>query len=134
MNKHKSARRGPWGWNTRLLLGLAVFLLRARLALPYLIERYVNKPLSGINDYTGSIETVRVRLWRGASFIHQIRILKIEGKVSAPARRGSQPWTACFLSTSTGWRLKMGRFTFNAFNQRIRLMSTSRMSGRWPPT
>lgn len=85
MNEIKPASRGGRsGWKTRILVSLVVLLIGARVALPYLIEHYVNQKLAGINDYTGSIGTVRVHLWRGAYSIHNIRILKAEGKVPVP--------------------------------------------------
>jgi Domain of Unknown Function (DUF748) len=73
-----------WRWLKWVLLGAAALLISVRLALPYFIEHYVNKQLRGINDYTGSIGTVRVHLWRGAYSIRDIRILKSDGKVPVP--------------------------------------------------
>jgi len=99
MNESKSAPRGRrWGWKTRLLVGLFALLVGARLVLPCLIEHCVNKQLSGIHDYTGSIGTVRVHLWRGAYSIHNIRILKSEGKVPVPL------FSALVIDLSLQWK------------------------------
>lgn len=67
-----------------LLFGILLVLVAARLALPYLIESYVNRQLNKSKDYGGKIGTVTVHLWRGAYQIHDIHIFKKNGEVSVP--------------------------------------------------
>lgn len=66
------------------LIGLLALLIIARLCLPYFVTRYVNKVLSNIEGYQGSVEDVDISLWRGAYVIHQLKLEKIEGDVPVP--------------------------------------------------
>jgi hypothetical protein len=51
----------------------------ARLALPYALKSYVNRRLRELPDYTGSVRTINVHLWRGAYQILDITIEKKNG-------------------------------------------------------
>lgn len=75
----RSTRR-TIGW----FLGAAVFLIGVRLALPFAVERYVNRQLQKSHDYRGSIGTVTLHLWRGAYQIHEIHIYKTDGNIPVP--------------------------------------------------
>jgi hypothetical protein len=55
-----------------------------RLALPYILETYVNRQLNASNGYGGRIGDVTVHLWRGAYSVHDIHIFKKDGTVSTP--------------------------------------------------
>ncbi len=61
-----------------------VLLIIARLLLPYIVLRYVNKMLADMGSYTGHIEDVDIALIRGAYQIDDLRIRKINGKVKEP--------------------------------------------------
>jgi hypothetical protein len=66
------------------IIGVIVFLICVRLALPYALERYVNRQLNRSKDYSGQIGTVTVHLWRGAYQIHDVHIFKRNGQVPVP--------------------------------------------------
>ncbi|MCR6640538.1 MAG: DUF748 domain-containing protein [Sporocytophaga sp.] len=64
-----------------VLLGL---LIAFRLALPYIVLRYVNNMLSELNGYKGHVEDIDIHLIRGAYTIHHLNIEKTEGKSYVP--------------------------------------------------
>ncbi len=71
----------------KLLIIIGIFfvvLIGIRIALPHIIKNYVNKVLSSIPDYTGSIGDVDLNLWRGAYKIQDLKLLKTTGKVPVP--------------------------------------------------
>jgi hypothetical protein len=69
---------------TKILIGLAVLLIVARLLLPYFVLRYVNKTLADMGDYTGHVEDIDIQLIRGAYQIDELRVRKINGKIKEP--------------------------------------------------
>jgi len=70
---------------TLIVLGvIGVLLVGARLALPYVVERYVNKVLNRIPGYRGHIGTVTISLWRGAYQIYDVRLDKLSGNLPVP--------------------------------------------------
>jgi len=66
------------------LVVIVMLLAGARIALPYAVERYVNKVLGKIPDYRGQIGAVSISLWRGAYQIHNLRLQKLSGDVPVP--------------------------------------------------
>jgi uncharacterized protein involved in outer membrane biogenesis len=73
--------RSPW----LIAVGiLVVVLVAARIALPVVLERYVNKTLDELDGYSGSVQDIDVSLWRGAYQIEGLRIVKTGGKVPVP--------------------------------------------------
>jgi hypothetical protein len=52
--------------------------------MPSLVKSYVNRQLRKGPDYTGSVRSVDINLWRGAYVIHGLRILKVNGQVPVP--------------------------------------------------
>jgi uncharacterized protein YhdP len=67
------SRRNKW------FIGLAVFialLVGARLALPAVVERVVNRQLNALNAYRGHVGDIDIHLWRGAYSINDIEIVK----------------------------------------------------------
>jgi hypothetical protein len=58
--------------------------IAARLAMPWFLERYVNRVLEESPEYQGSISGVDVSLWRGAYTIHDLRIDRIHHAVPVP--------------------------------------------------
>ncbi|WP_247237194.1 DUF748 domain-containing protein [Telluribacter sp. SYSU D00476] len=70
--------------SVKILLGLVVLLIIARLLLPYFVVRYVNKVLSEMDGYTGRIEDVNISLLRGAYQIEGMNIQKVNGQVKEP--------------------------------------------------
>ncbi|HEX4121685.1 MAG TPA: DUF748 domain-containing protein [Verrucomicrobiae bacterium] len=74
-----SRRRRISLWLRWTILVLVVILVAGRLALPYFIKSYVNRRLGELPDYTGSVRTIDVHLWRGAYKILNIAIEKKSG-------------------------------------------------------
>ncbi|WP_126539410.1 DUF748 domain-containing protein [Aerosticca soli] len=64
--------------------GILVVLLVARLALPSVLQTYLNRKMDRMGDYHGHVEEIDVHLWRGAYTIHDLRIEKVTGKVPVP--------------------------------------------------
>lgn len=67
-----------------VLLLSALLLLILRLLLPSMIERTVNRQLSGMNEYSGRIDEVDVALWRGAYVLRGLRIEKRDSALTVP--------------------------------------------------
>jgi hypothetical protein len=80
----------------------AILLLAgARIALPFVVEDYVNRQLSGLQAYRGHIGDVDIHLWRGAYSIDRIQIEKIGGTRPVPFFRADR------LDFSVEWRSLM---------------------------
>lgn len=69
-----------WYW----IGGILIVIVAARLAMPYFVTRYVNKVLSNLEGYRGSIYSVDIHLYRGAYSIDSIKIFKIDGNKEVP--------------------------------------------------
>lgn len=68
----------------KILLGIAVLLIIARLLLPYFLEKYVNKTLNDIPGYVGGVEDIDVALYRGAYVIEGLWLDKENATLDAP--------------------------------------------------
>ncbi len=55
-----------------------------RIALPYILLRYVNKQLTLIDGYTGHVRDIDVALYRGAYSIKDLMLDKTGGKIPVP--------------------------------------------------
>ena len=71
----------PAGW---VLLVLVVLLAGVRLALPAIVQNYVNRELSSSPDYAGHVGNVSIHLWRGAYEIQNVQIFKRNGRIKQP--------------------------------------------------
>lgn len=69
-----------WYWIGAILLAL----IAARAAMPYYVARYVNKALSNLEGYSGSISDVDIHLYRGAYSIDSLRIFRKDGNKEVP--------------------------------------------------
>lgn len=89
-----------------IVLGsLLVLLIGLRIALPYILLRFVNRELQTIPGYTGRVDDIDVHLYRGAYTIKVIRLDKTGGKVPVPF------FSADALDLSVEWSaLLHGRF------------------------
>jgi hypothetical protein len=74
----------PWRRSAVALLGIAVLAVAARIALPFVLERYVNRVLDRNATYQGSVADVDVALWRGAYMIEGVHVEKRNGRVPVP--------------------------------------------------
>src|SRR5260221_3091198 len=81
MAKKLTKKKKRW-----LIIGLSLFvlLLAARIALPYILLRWVNKELNTIPGYSGHVEDIDVALYRGAYVLKEIHLEKTGGKVPVP--------------------------------------------------
>ncbi len=61
-----------------------VLLIGFRIALPYILLRFVNRELARIDGYRGHVEDIDVALIRGAYTIDSITLDKINGKIPVP--------------------------------------------------
>jgi len=69
-------------WITLVII--IVVVAGIRMAMPYFVTRYVNKTLSELKGYEGSVEDIDIHLLRGAYQIHELRIFKKEGNKKIP--------------------------------------------------
>jgi hypothetical protein len=72
--------KGRWYW----LGGILLLLVVARMMLPYFVTRYVNRVLSNLQGYRGSVYNVDIHLYRGAYSIDSLKIFKINGNKEVP--------------------------------------------------
>lgn len=88
-------------WQNTILVCLAALLIGLRVALPQLVQRYVNRVLDEMPEYDGHVGDVDMKLWRGAYEIQDIEIIKTTGKIPVPffsarAVKFSVEWKALF--------------------------------------
>ncbi len=70
---------------TYIIVGsLIVLLIAFRIALPYILLKYVNRQLARIDGYSGRVEDIDVALYRGAYTIDGIKLDKLNGKIPVP--------------------------------------------------
>ena len=73
-----------------VLLAVALLLIGARMALPYVVEDYVNGKLQTLDSYRGRIGDVDIQLWRGAYSIDGIEIVKTGASRPVPFFRSDR--------------------------------------------
>jgi hypothetical protein len=88
-------------------LAVIALLVAARMALPYVLQRYVNRVLDRAGGYAGSVGDIDVALWRGAYQIEDVEIVKRTGRVPVPLVRApltdlSVKWKALFDGAFVG--------------------------------
>jgi hypothetical protein len=94
MRKNGSKRRTLF-----IVLGAVVVLLIAvRIALPYILLRFVNRELTKIQGYRGHVEDIDVALIRGAYTIKGIKLDKTSGKIPVPF------FSASVIDLSVEWK------------------------------
>ena len=69
---------------TKILIGIGVLLVIARLLLPYFALKYVNKSLADMGEYTGHVSDLDIQLIRGAYQLDSLSIRKVKGKIKEP--------------------------------------------------
>jgi hypothetical protein len=67
-----------------MVAAVAVLLLGARIAMPYVVKRLVNDRLQRIPGYTGYVNDIDLHLWRGAYSLHGFGILRLNAQVREP--------------------------------------------------
>jgi hypothetical protein len=68
----------------KILLVVVIVLVALRIALPFIVTRYVNNVLSDIPGYRGQIDGVTIHLIRGAYQIDSLKMFKIDGNKEVP--------------------------------------------------
>lgn len=68
----------------KILIGLVILLVIARLLLPYFALKYVNKTLADMGSYTGHVDDLDIQLIRGAYQLDNLSIRKVKGKIKEP--------------------------------------------------
>jgi hypothetical protein len=93
----------------KITIGIVIFLIAVRLALPYVILYYGNKTLAHMPDYFGHIEDVDLSIYRGAYQVNNVYLNKMDsatGKQSpfVDARQIdlSLEWRALFHGSLVG--------------------------------
>jgi hypothetical protein len=92
-----------WYW----IGGILLVLIAARLSMDYFVTRYVNKVLSELEGYRGSITDVDIHLYRGAYTIDSLKLFKVDGNeevpfVDIPVTDLSVEWSALFEGAIVG--------------------------------
>ncbi len=94
---------------TLIVLGILIFIIALRIALPYIVLHYANKSLAKINGYYGHIEDIDLALLRGAYRIDSIYLNKADtltGKqtpfFSSSVIDLSMEWKALFKGSIVG--------------------------------
>ena len=67
-----------------ILISIAVILIGLRIALPFILENVINDKLDNLEDYTGRVEDVDLRLFRGAYTIDTVTVQKRTDTVPVP--------------------------------------------------
>lgn len=64
-----------------ILLGLAVILAVVWFSTPYFARDYINRSLSGLPDYTGRVEWVRIHPWTASLDLYEVHLDKKTGEI-----------------------------------------------------
>lgn len=86
-----------------ILIASISILIVIRLALPFLIQKYVNRTLNQLHEYRGHIGEVNLDLYRGAYQIENIEINKIKGNLPVPFFKAGQ------MDLSVEWKQLLNR-------------------------
>jgi len=93
----------------KIVLGIVIILVAARLALPYVVLHYANKTLANMKGYRGHVDDIDIALIRGAYVIDSIYLNKhdsVSGKetpfFAASAIDLSVEWHAIFHGSIVG--------------------------------
>ena len=97
-----------WRISRRVLyvvVAIVVLLVAARIALPGVLRRAIDRRLEAIPDYTGHVDDVSVSLWRGAYTLRGLVVQKRNGTAREPF------FQARVIDFSVDWReLLRGKF------------------------
>lgn len=69
----------------KILLGVIVFLIALRIALPYILLHYANKTLSEMKGYYGHVNDIDVALLRGAYVLDSFYLNKVDDRTNRQA-------------------------------------------------
>ncbi|MGB5809520.1 MAG: DUF748 domain-containing protein [Polyangiales bacterium] len=82
-------------------IGIVVFFVAARIALPFVVEWKIDKELGALDGYYGKINDVDIQLWRGGYVLEGIEIVKTGAGIPTPFFKSpraevSVQWRALF--------------------------------------
>jgi hypothetical protein len=78
MSKDSSNKRSKISKKWKIIIGIVIFLIAVRIALPYIVLHYANKRLAEMPGYYGHIEDLDLNLYRGAYTLKQMYLNKID--------------------------------------------------------
>ena len=81
-----------------VVLAFVLLLIAGRIAMPYVVEDFVNDRLASLDAYRGHVGDIDIHLWRGAYSIDNIEIQKIGATRPVPFFRADR------LNLSVEWR------------------------------
>jgi hypothetical protein len=81
-----------------VIASLLILLIAARIALPYILLKAVNKELTHIKGYNGHVNDLDVALLRGAYTLKEIKLDRTGGKIPVPF------FSADIIDLSIEWR------------------------------
>lgn len=84
----------------KILLGVIVFILALRLALPYILLHYANKTLAEMKGYFGHVKDIDVALYRGAYTLDSFYLNKVDAKTA----RQTEFMSARVVDLSLEWK------------------------------
>ncbi len=119
-----------------IVLGsILVLLIALRIALPYILLRFVNRELTTIPNYRGHVDDIDVALIRGAYTIKAMRLDKLSGKVPVPFFSAdvmdlSVQWNALFHGKIVG-EIVVGHPTLNFVKGPSEETSQTKISKKW---
>jgi Domain of Unknown Function (DUF748) len=67
-----------------VIAGILLAAVAIRATMPVLVERYVNRQLADIGEYSGNVENVDLALVRGAYTVHDLTIVKVASTAETP--------------------------------------------------
>ena len=88
-------------WPRRVVIAIAVIavvLIGARVAMPYVVKRQVNERLASIPGYAGQVDDIGIGLVRGAYSLEGVSIFKLNGAAREPF------FSARHIDFSLAWR------------------------------
>ena len=90
-----------------ITIAVLALLIIIRIALPFILERYVNKTLNDLPGYTGKVDDVDLNLYRGAYTIEGLVLKEEESDDETPFLKISQvdlslEWRALFKGRVVG--------------------------------
>lgn len=136
-----ASKRTRWSRRRRTLIILAaivVVLVACRIALPFILQDYVNRKLDEIPEYDGHVGDIDVALFRGAYTIEGMELVKTNGKVKVPFVKAdrvdlSVEWGALFDGSFVG-EMTYERAQLNFVKGATREHSQQSIDDSWLPT
>ncbi len=103
-----------------ILLAWAILFAAVWFSAPYLARDYINRGLSGLPDYTGRVESVRIHPWTASVDVYDVHLDKKTGEIPvhffySPRTQISLQWSQIFHGVE--------RASVSVFDPRINIVS-----------